>query len=235
MVEQFSETAALRIGLAARSLPDTDAARLMKVLVKVLGMPLTEEKLGRITARELQGGTDGEFAQVPLPAIKQALDCLWGKTSVQVDDRLPPVEGADPELTGAIRVAVASNSDELIDGHFGSCTRFLVYQVTPEACRLIDIRTPAPTGKADDKNAHRAALIRDCHVLYVVSIGGPAAAKVVKENIHPVKFPQGGAAREQIGAMQQVLGRNPPPWLARAMGAKDGLGRFLDGAQEAGC
>lgn len=234
MSELFTEAAALRVGLAARAMPDTDPARLMKVLVKVLGMPLTEEKLGRITARELQGGTDGEFAQVPLPAIKQALDCLWGKTTVDVDERRPAVQGADPELTGAIRVAVASNSDEAIDGHFGSCARFLVYQVTPEACRLMDIRTPAGAGKADDKNTHRAALIRDCHVLYVVSIGGPAAAKVIKERIHPVKFPHGGAAREQIAQMQQVLGRNPPPWLARAMGAKDGLGRFLNAAEEAG-
>ena len=54
-------------------------------------------------------------------------------------------------------------------------------------------------------------------MLYVQSIGGPAAAKVIRANIHPVKIPQSGLARESVLRLQSSL-RTPPPWLARVMG-----------------
>ena len=47
---------------------------------------------------------------------------------------------------------------------------------------------------AEDKNLWRAQLIGDCHVAYVVSIGGPAAAKVIRADIYPIKVPDGGPA-----------------------------------------
>ncbi len=217
--QQLSPDAALRIGLAARALPDTDAALLMKVLVEALGLPLTEEKLGRLTVRELGSAADAALGDVPLPAMKQALDYLWGKAQVEVDEQLPTTEPyADWGMPGSIRVAVASNSAERLDGHFGSCARFLVYQVSPDQTRLVDIRSAAGGVRADDKNAERAAQIADCHVLMVVSIGGPAAAKVVKQDIHPIKFPNGGDARSEVSALQPVLGGTPPPWLAKVMG-----------------
>jgi nitrogen fixation protein NifX len=219
--QSISRDVALRIGLAARALPDIESAELMQVLVKALGMPLTEEKLSRLTVRELQESADTLFNQTPLPAVKQALDFLWGKNSIEVSDEALPVPQAyqDGDMPGSIRLAVASNNGEKLDGHFGSCARFLIYQVSPDAARLIDIRstTKAPS-KSDDKNAFRAELLADCDVLYVVSIGGPAAAKVVKNDIHPVKFPNGGDASDAVAEMQRTLASNPPPWLAKVMG-----------------
>ncbi len=212
---------ALRIGMAARALPDIESAQLMKVLVKALGMPLSREKLERITVRELQSAADDLFNTTPLPAIKLALDYLWGKEQVVVSDSaLPEVEPyQDGDLPGSIRVAVASNNGEKLDGHFGSCARFLVYQVAPEQARLIDIRSTLESpNKSDDKNTYRADQIKDCDVLYVVSIGGPAAAKVIKQDIHPIKFPQGADATAIIAETQKILTNSPPPWLAKIMG-----------------
>lgn len=232
---ELSHEAALRIGLAARVLPDTEPARLMKVLVAALGLPLDADKLGRLTARQLQTGGDGEFAGLPLPVVKQALDYLWGKATVTVDEQMPPVEPyTDGDMPGSIRVAVASNSGERIDGHFGSCARFLIYQVSASELRLIDVRATRIADASDDKNAARAALIGDCHLLYVVSIGGPAAAKVVKTDIHPVKMPGGGEARAVLGETQWVLASTPPPWLAKAMGlAAEARVRFERSEEEA--
>ncbi len=217
----LSRDAALRIGLAARRLPDTEPAQLLKALLHDLKAPLTEEKLGAITVRKLQGVGDGLLAQVPLPALKQALDCLWGKETVTesgVDLPVPQsyTEGAMP---GSIRVAIASNNGEQLDGHFGTCARFLVYQVSAETSRLIDVRSTAAAEEAgDDKNDGRAQLIADCQLLMVVSIGGPAAAKVVKRDIHPIKKPDGGSATTLLAELSATLKSNPPPWLARAMG-----------------
>jgi nitrogen fixation protein NifX len=215
----LSQELALRIGLAARVLPDTDPARLMKVLVGALGLPLTEQKLAQLTAQQLRSAADDEFAQVSLPQIKQALDYLWGKAEVAIADDLPPLDGyREGDLPGSIRVAVASNGGERLDGHFGTCARFLIYQVSPQAIRLIDVRRTSGGDSADDKNAWRAERIKDCHLVYVVSIGGPAAAKVVKQEVHPVKLVHGGEARALLQETQAVLAGTPPPWLAKAMG-----------------
>jgi nitrogen fixation protein NifX len=218
---------ALRIGLAARVLPETDSRRLMRVLVAALGVPLTEQKLGQLTTQQLRSAGDDEFAHVPLPQVKQALDFLWGKTLVEIADDRPALDAyAEGDMPGSIRVAVASNGAERLDGHFGTCGRFLIYQVSPEAIRLVDVRSTGAGDAGPDKNDWRAELIADCHLVYVVSIGGPAAAKVVKREIHPVKL-NGGEARAILRETQQVLAGTPPPWLAKAMGRADSSGRTL--------
>ena len=127
--ENIPREVALRIGLAARALPDIDAGQLAPVLVKAVGLPLSAEKLTRITVRELQEAADTLLDSTPLPAIKQALDYLWGKETVEVsDEALPELQTyKDGDMPGSIRVAIASNNGEQLDGHFGSCSRFLVY------------------------------------------------------------------------------------------------------------
>jgi len=69
-------------------------------------------------------------------------------------------------------------------------------------------------------------------VVYVHSIGGPAAAKVVRAGVHPVKVPQAAPARETLAQLQTTL-QAPPPWLAKIMGVKAStLSRFADLAEE---
>lgn len=215
----LSDDIALRIGLAARALPDTDAARLLKVLADAVGLPPTVAKLDGLSVKQLKNAADGELADIDADALKAALALLKG----QGDDIAPPpaIEAALDKAeapAGTIRVACASNGGELLDGHFGSCRRFLVYQVAAGANRLIDVRDIDDSEAEDDKNAHRAGLIQDCQVLFVASIGGPAAAKVVKLDIHPIKFPQGGSAREHMDSLSEQLAHKPPPWLAKVMG-----------------
>ena len=80
--------------------------------------------------------------------------------------------------------------------------------------------------EAEDKNVARCELIRDCQIVYVQSIGGPAAAKVVRANVHPVKFPTPVPARDALARLQTTLNA-PPPWLARVMGVEaKSLSRF---------
>ncbi|WP_299071237.1 NifB/NifX family molybdenum-iron cluster-binding protein, partial [Accumulibacter sp.] len=131
----------------------------------------------------------------------------------------------DGDMPGSIRVACASNREQLLDGHFGSCERFLVYQVSPDEVRLIDVRPTLAADHAEDRNVARAALINDCQIVYVQSIGGPATAKVVRAGVHPVKVTNrgdsGGEAPQALAQLQQAL-RHPPPWLARIMGVEAG-------------
>lgn len=216
--QTISNEIALRIGLAARVLPDTEPARLLRVLADVVGLPPTADRLGGLTMKAFKQGLDGEFADIDGACLKQAVALLKGEGETAVVEDLPSLDPyADGDMPGSIRVACASNANELLDGHFGSCRRFLIYQVSPQECRLIDIRAVSDAG-VDDKNAYRSELIGDCQVLYIMSIGGPAAAKVVKADIHPIKIPEGGVARGKVEKLMPILDQTPPPWLAKVMG-----------------
>ena len=214
----LSNEIALRIGLAAREIPDTDAARLLRVLDDVVGLPPTEKTLSGLTVKILQAACDNEFSDIDTAAIKSALAFLKGEAGESYEP-LPEVEPyTEGEMPNSIRVACASNKEEMLDGHFGSCRRFLIYQVSESAYRLIALRNIDESQATDDKNGYRASLIGDCQILFVASIGGPAAAKVIRAGVHPIKKPQAGSAREEIQALQKVIGRDASPWLAKTMG-----------------
>ena len=214
----ISNEIALRIGLAARELPDTDAARLLRVLADAVGLPPTIKKLAGLKVKDLKAAADGEFADIDTAALKDALACLKGEYETETDP-LPPIQAyRDGEFLQSIRVACASNSGGMLDGHFGSCKRFLIYQVSSDESRLIDIRPIDDAEAEDDKNDYRASLIRDCQLLFVASIGGPAAAKVVKVGVHPIKKPDLVAADQEMLHLQTVIGKDAPPWLAKVMG-----------------
>lgn len=222
--QSISREVALRIGLAARILPGVDARQVMEVLKDRLGFPLTEERLTKMTVTDLKTGLasldgeeDSEDATIGMEYLKLAVRYLWGEEGLEPD--LPNIQAyQEGDMPGSIRVAIGSNGADAIDGHYGSCPRFLVYQLSPEEVRLVDIRSTAGADQADDKNAFRAELICDCHVMYVQSIGGPAAAKVVRAGIYPMKIPEGGKALEVLEKLQTVMGGTPPPWLAKIIG-----------------
>ncbi|KAB2922305.1 MAG: dinitrogenase iron-molybdenum cofactor biosynthesis protein [Dechloromonas sp.] len=217
-----SREAALRIALAARALNGLDVRALVGALIEKLDTPLTESKLGTLTVEDLRVILAGDFAEqgchvgVEPEALKEAIRLLWGQGVVNSD--FPAIEAyTDGDMPGSLRVAIAANRGENLDGHFGSCERFLVYQVSPTDIRLVDVRSTVEADGAEDRNAARSALINDCQIVYVQSIGGPAAAKVVRAGVHPVKKPGGGPAREALAELQQRL-TCPPPWLAQIMG-----------------
>lgn len=233
MSEQpISNEVALRIALASRLFPEYSIVDFIEILQQYVGETLDETSLGKITVTNLKtafGQTyevdleeDGEDATTAeIAALKQAVRILWGETDEI--EKLPPIEPYEEgDLPVSIRVAVASNNQEKLDGHFGSCLRYLIYQLSAQEMRLIDIRSALEADLSDDKNAFRVKLIKDCHVLYVTAIGGPAAAKVIQAGIYPMKNEAGGLAREVLQELQQAIATAPPPWLAKILGVSDG-------------
>ena len=226
-----SREAAFRIALAARTLNGLDVRALVGALIEKLDTPLTEKKLGTLTVDDLRIILAGDFAEqgchvgVDADTLKEAVRLLWGQ-GVENSD-FPAVDAyTEGEMPGSLRVAIAANRGENLDGHFGSCERFLIYQVGADAIKLIAVRSTVEADAEEDKNAARSALINDCQIVYVQSIGGPAAAKVVRANVHPVKKPAGGKAREVLVELQGRLAC-PPPWLAQIMGVPSAtLARF---------
>jgi nitrogen fixation protein NifX len=222
-MSQLSRELALRIALASRVLPGVDVPKLIGILHEKVGSPLNDEKLKAITVTNLKTGNgshdgeeDGEDIGIGLENIKLAVRYLWGEEDG--DEDLPQVlPYKDGDMPESIRIAIASNAGSLLNGHFGSCIRFLVYQLSRDECRLIDIRSTIEADSAEDRNLFRTNIIRDCQVLFVQSIGGPAAAKVIRANIYPIKVPDVIDAGEKLKEFQSVFDA-APPWLAKALG-----------------
>jgi nitrogen fixation protein NifX len=217
----LSRELALRIGLAARVLPDTTIQRLMTVLTDALGLPITEQKLATLNLKVLKTAYEGEFSDIEEPLLKKAVHALKHAPTETSTDVINHVSTpySDGELANSVRIALASNDGKNVDGHFGSCSHFLIYQVSASEARLIDNRDARKQSEfEEDKNLFRSELIQDCQVLYLVSVGGPAAAKIVKLGIHPMKLPAVVSIAEIIAELQRVLANKPPPWLAKVMG-----------------
>jgi len=220
----ITREAALRVALAARAMPTVTLPALIALLQRQLGEEIDEEALRKVTVTQLKTGfasadgeEDGEDIGIGLEAMKLAVRILWGET--QGDDSLPKIEPyQEGDIPDSVRVAIASDRGDTLSGHFGSRIRYLVYQVSATASRLIDIRDAMDADFAEDKNLFRCQLIGDCHVVYVVSIGGPAAAKVIRADIYPIKLPDGGPAAEVIARFQQAMAESPPPWLLKILG-----------------
>ena len=220
--ENLSREAALKIALAARVLPNTSVGQLLEILHQRLDGAINEETLKTVTVTDLKtsfasldGEEDGEDIGIGLDEMKEAVRVLWGD---DVEEGLPSLEVFSGDRETCIRVAISSNSREELNGHFGSCLRYLIYDMSPDELKLVDIRSALQADFSDDRNLFRANLIADCDVGYFVSVGGPAAAKVIRAGVYPVKEINGGEAREVLGRLQQVMATNPPPWLAKLMG-----------------
>ena len=219
---QLSRELALRIGMAARALPGVTAGPLLNGLVGQLGWPLNEDKLARLTVTQLrnalsQGGSIDADIDMPtadvadrfsVPLLKEVVEILWGN-KVEDDDDLPPIEPyEDGDLPGSIRAAVASDSGEELNAHFGSARRYLIYQLTPEECRLIDVRPADGADEAEDSSAFRAAVDRRLS----------RALRAVDRR------PGGGEGHQHGGLPAQVHRRGPGPAPPRRALQEDGLG-----------
>lgn len=117
-----------------------------------------------------------------------------------------------------MKVAFTSTDGETIDRHFGMARNFHVWEVGPEEARFVaEVAVLDGGDDEEDRIAARAGAIRDCAIVCTVEIGGPAAAKLIARRIHPMKTGSEVPVSEMVGRLQEVLKRNPPPWLRKAM------------------
>src|SRR5512141_1833119 len=151
----ITKEAALRIAMAARTLDGVNVAALASKMGSQLGLPITEEKLAKLTVADLKLMLSGEETVEPdvdPASIKLAVRQLWGDSD-DAENLPKPQSYKDGDMPGSLRVAIASNTEENVDGHFGSCPRFLIYQVGRNDMRLIGLRSTAITDEAEDKNS----------------------------------------------------------------------------------
>ncbi|MBK8909662.1 MAG: nitrogen fixation protein NifX [Rhodospirillales bacterium] len=141
-----------------------------------------------------------------------------------------------------MRVAFATNDMKTMDAHFAGARNMVVYSVTEDESQLVEVARFDDTSKEDGRHAEpdedritpRVEAIAGCALLFVLAIGGPAAAKVVNHRIHPIKLPQAEPIEAILARVQAMLKTSPPPWLRKAMGVKSAkqLDFIDDGVEE---
>ncbi|MFM7370810.1 MAG: nitrogen fixation protein NifX, partial [Sphaerospermopsis kisseleviana] len=99
-----------------------------------------------------------------------------------------------------------------------------VYEITDEGYQLLETLTFDGDLKEDgneDKITPKLEALKDCTIVYVVAIGGSAAARLIKHGVTPVKAKSEEEKIEEIlTKLVQTLKGNPPPWLRKALGQK---------------
>ncbi|PJC87607.1 dinitrogenase iron-molybdenum cofactor [Vibrio sp. HA2012] len=219
MESVISNEAALRIAMAAKSLPDIDVKSLLGLLLQHLGEPLSEQKLMDMSPKSFRIMVASLDDTVPRKDVTEALAVLTNKELDNVD--APEVVDLLPLPEPKLRVAVTSNQGELLNGHYGSCLRVLIYEVNADTYQLTDVRAVDSTLKGEARTDYILSLMRECHILFTLSIGGPAAAKVTRANVHPVKKKAPMPAEEVLADLSRVIGSNPPPWMQKLLGTGD--------------
>ncbi|HEY8214507.1 MAG TPA: nitrogen fixation protein NifX [Methylocystis sp.] len=128
-----------------------------------------------------------------------------------------------------MKVAFATQDLKRVDAHFGWAKNIAIYEIGPEGHEFLEAIQFDGDLKEDgneDKLAPKIDAIKDCAILYVAAIGGSGAARVVANNIHPMKVNQPEAISDLLDKLQEVLRGVPPPWLRKAL--TKGKERVLD-------
>lgn len=134
-----------------------------------------------------------------------------------------------------MKIAFATEDLMRVDAHFGWARNIMVYDLNTEGHKLIETFTFGGLLEEDgneDKIMPKIDAIKDCAIVYVADIGGPAAARIVANKIHPIKAKGMESIQEILARIKVVMGGTPPPWLRKAM--LKGQKRSFDFAAETG-
>jgi nitrogen fixation protein NifX len=144
-----------------------------------------------------------------------------------------------PVKGGTMRVAFATQDRTHVDAHFASARNFLVYDIGPDQHTFLEAvqfdNVSSEEGRhqedGDDRLATKIGALQGCALLFCKAIGGPAAARVIRANVHPIKLPEPEPIAQVIERVRTMLKTNPPPWLRKALRQSEpdaGAERFID-------
>lgn len=167
--------------------------------------------LATLSQAQLLARFPGDPAVMTPGRWQRVMACLQGDLPPHLNVVTPP--GRQPQLLAAF----SSQDGITINGHFGQCRLFFIYAFDATGSWLSALRRfPSDTGTLEG-NEVRAQLLKGCHLLFCEAIGGPAAARLIRQNVHPMKVTPGTSIQSQRDALQTLLSSRLPPWLAKRL------------------
>jgi nitrogen fixation protein NifX len=127
------------------------------------------------------------------------------------------VESTDtPE--NAMKVAFATKDLETVNAHFGGALEFAVYNVSTDGFSMSGVvKTDTSDLQGDAKTDYKVKALHGINIMYCESIGGTAAAKVIRAGINPMKVNEPRRIEEVLKELVEMINGNPPPWVKRIM------------------
>lgn len=127
------------------------------------------------------------------------------------------VEG-EGSLQNSIKVAFATKDMQSVNAHFGGAKEFVVYDVSQDGFALSGVvKTDTSEMEGDDKTDFKVKALSGINIMYCESIGGTAAAKVIRGGINPMKVQEPRAIEDILKELVGMLNDNPPPWVKKIM------------------
>jgi len=127
------------------------------------------------------------------------------------------VEGTG-SIENAMKVAFATKDMETINAHFGGAKEFVVYNLGKEGFELSNVvKTDTSKLNGDDKTDFKVKALKGVNIMYCESIGGTAAAKVIRAGINPMKVQEPRKIEAVLNELVAMVNGNPPPWVKRIM------------------
>ena len=128
-----------------------------------------------------------------------------------------------------MKIAFATQDLKRVDAHFGWAKNIAIYEIGPEGHQFLEAIQFDGDLKEDGNEDKLAPKIDAIAILYVAAIGGiggSGAARVVANNIHPMKVNEPEQISDLLVKLENVLKGTPPPWLRKAL--SKGKERTLD-------
>lgn len=127
------------------------------------------------------------------------------------------VEG-NSSMKDAVKVAFASKDMKNINAHFGGAKEFVIYKVSKDGFELDGvIKTDTSDLEGDDKTDFKVKALKGVNIMYCESIGGTAAAKVIRGGMNPMKVQNESTIEDVLKELVVMINGNPPPWVKKIM------------------
>ncbi|WP_345978961.1 nitrogen fixation protein NifX [Sulfurimonas sp. HSL3-2] len=125
---------------------------------------------------------------------------------------------SNSSLENAMKVAFATKDMQTINAHFGGAKEFVVYKVSKDGFELSEVvKTDTSEMVGDDKTDFKVKALKGINIMYCESIGGTAAAKVIRGGINPMKVQEPRKIEDVLKELISMLNDNPPPWVKKVM------------------
>lgn len=218
---------AFRIGAAARELAGVDVRTLVATLIVLTDNQLSLEAFERIGPRALR-----DALRLRVPAARsadahRAVQRLRAASPAFVAEAPVIPRSTQRPQQGWLNVAFTSNEGQWLDASLARCRRVLVYRVSADETRLVDVRAAKADAAGTRPWRGRLRLVEDCQVVYTLSVAGPAISALVSAQVHTVRVHQAVPCAHVLRRLQSVLRRAPPPWMQKAIARNAGLVRAV--------
>ncbi len=192
-------------------LPELSSPQLLRWIAQEDEASLDLAYLSSLDQQQLMARFPGDRAVMTRGRWQRVMACLRGELPAHL------AVISSPRREAQLLAAFASQDGIAINGHFGQCRLFFIYAFDGNGSWLHGLRRyPSEPGERES-NEVRAQLLAGCHLLFCEAIGGPAAARIIRHNIHPMKVPPGTTIQSQCDALQALMADRLPPWLAKRL------------------